>query len=97
MSDNREAIFDEARVLIQDRGRVYGSPYTNHKRIAELWSGLLEFPITAHQVVLCMAAVKLARLVETPSHHDSIVDAVAYLAFYEDVLEAQLSDDYEKF
>lgn len=97
MSDNREAIFDEARLLIQDRGRVYGSPYTNHKRIAELWSGLLEFPITAHQVVLCMAAVKLARLVETPSHHDSIVDAVAYLAFYEDVLEAQLSDDYEKF
>ena len=97
MSDNREAIFDEARVLIQDRGRVYGSPYTNHKRIAELWTGLFEFPITAHQVVLCMAAVKLARLVETPSHHDSIVDAVAYLAFYEDVLEAQLSDDYEKF
>ena len=97
MSDNREAIFNEARVLIQDRGRVYGSPYTNHKRIAELWSGLFEFPITAHQVVLAMSAVKLARLVETPSHHDSIVDAIAYLAFYEDVLEAQLSDDYEKF
>ena len=97
MSDNREAIFDEARLLIQDRGRVYGSPYTNHKRIAELWTGLFEFPITAHQVVLAMAAVKLARLVETPSHHDSVVDAVAYLAFYEDVLEAQLSDDYEKF
>ncbi len=97
MSVNREATFDEARLLIQDRGRVYGSPYTNHKRIAELWSGLLEFPITAHQVVLCMAAVKLARLVETPTHHDSVVDAIAYMAFYEDVLEAQLSDDYEKF
>ena len=97
MSNNREAIFDEARLLTQDRGRIYGSPYTNHKRIAELWSGLFEFPITAHQVVLAMAAVKLARLVETPTHHDSVVDAVAYLAFYEDVLEAQLSDDYEKF
>ena len=97
MSANREATFDEARLLIQDRGRVYGSPYTNHKRIAELWSGLLEFPITPHQVVLCMAAVKLARLVETPTHHDSVVDAIAYMAFYEDVLEAQLSDDYEKF
>ena len=97
MSVNREATFEEARLLIQDRGRVYGSPYTNHKRIAELWSGLLEFPITAHQVVLCMAAVKLARLVETPTHHDSVVDAIAYMAFYEDVLEAQLTDDYEKF
>ena len=66
MSDNREAIFDEARVLIQDRGRVYGSPYTNHKRIAELWCGVLEFPITANQVVLCLSQVKLARLSETP-------------------------------
>jgi hypothetical protein len=97
MSANRESIFDEARLLQQDRGRVYGSPYTNHKRIAELWSGLLEVPITAHQVVLCMASVKLARLVETPTHHDSIVDAVAYLAFYEDVIHSQLDDDYEKF
>jgi hypothetical protein len=44
-----------------------------------------------------MVAVKLARLVETPTHHDSIVDAVAYLAFYEDVIHTQLDDDYEKF
>jgi hypothetical protein len=97
VSANREAIFDEARLLIQDRGRVYGSPYTNHKRIAELWSAILEFPITAHQVVLCMAGVKIARLVETPSHHDSVVDSVAYLAFYEDVVRGQLDDDQEKF
>jgi hypothetical protein len=97
MSANREAIFDEARILQQDRGRIYGSPYSNHKRIAEIWSAILETPITAHQVVTCMVGTKLARLVETPSHHDSVVDAVAYLAFYEDVLEAQLSDDYEKF
>jgi hypothetical protein len=97
MSANRETIFNEARMLTQDRGRVYGSPYTNHKRIAEIWSGLLEMPITAHQVVLCMVSVKLARLVETPTHHDSIVDSVAYLAFYEEVIQAQLTDDYEKF
>jgi len=97
MSDNREAIFNEARVLIQDRGRVYGSPYSNHKRIAELWSGILETPITPHQVVLAMVAVKLARLVETPSHFDSQVDAIAYMGFYQDVLTGQLDDDYEKF
>jgi hypothetical protein len=44
-----------------------------------------------------MAGVKIARLVETPSHHDSVVDAVAYLAFYEDVVRGQLDDDQEKF
>jgi hypothetical protein len=44
-----------------------------------------------------MAGVKIARLVETPSHHDSVVDAVAYLAFYEDVISGQLDDNNEKF
>ena len=97
MSANRDALFAEATILTQDRGRIYGSPYTNHKRIADIWSGILDMPITAHQVVLCMVGLKIARLVETPTHHDSVADSVAYLAFYEDVLEAQLTDDYEKF
>jgi hypothetical protein len=97
MSNNREKLFDEARLLTQDRGRIYGSPYTNHRRIAEIWSGILDMPITAHQVVLCMVGLKIARLVETPTHHDSVADSVAYLGFYEDVVEAQLDVDYEKF
>lgn len=97
MSANRDALFQEAILLTQDRGRIYGSPYTNHKRIADIWSGILDMPIAAHQVVLCMVGLKIARLVETPTHHDSVADSVAYLGFFEDVIEAQLSDDYEKF
>jgi hypothetical protein len=97
MSANREKLFDEARILTQDRGRVYGSPYTNHRRIAEIWSGILDMPITAHQVVLCMVGLKIARLVETPTHHDSVADSVAYLGFFEDVVEAQIDVDFEKF
>lgn len=97
MSANREKLFTEATLLTQDRGRIYGSPYTNHKRIADIWSGIFDFPITPHQVVLAMVGLKLARLVESPQHHDSVADAVAYLAFYEDVIETQLNDDPEKF
>lgn len=97
MSANREKLFDQARILTQDRGRVYGSPYTNHKRIAQLWSGILDTPITPHQVVLAMVAVKIARLVETPSHFDSQVDSIAYMGFYQDVLEGQLDDNSEEF
>ena len=97
MSAKREKLFDEARILTQDRGRVYGSPYTNHRRIAEIWSGILDMPITAHQVVLCMVGLKIARLVETPTHHDSVADSVAYLGFFEDVVEAQIDVDFEKF
>jgi hypothetical protein len=97
MSANREKLFDQARILTQDRGRVYGSPYTNHKRIAQLWSGILDIPITPHQVVLCMVGLKIARLVETPTHHDSVADSVAYLGFFEDVLQGQLDDNSEEF
>jgi hypothetical protein len=97
MSANREKLFDQARILTQDRGRVYGSPYTNHKRIAQLWSGILDIPITPHQVVLAMVAVKIARLVETPSHFDSQVDSIAYMGFYQDVLQGQLDDNSEEF
>lgn len=97
MSANSDRVLDEARILMQDRGRIYGSPYTNHKRISEIWSALLDYPITPHQVVLLMVGLKMARLMETPSHHDSVADAVAYFSFYEDVLEGELDADYSKF
>ena len=44
-----------------------------------------------------MVGLKMARLMETPSHHDSVADAVAYFSFYEDVLEGELDADYSKF
>jgi len=47
--------------------------------------------------VLCMVGLKIARLVETPSHHDSVADSVAYLGFCEDVLQGQLDDNSEEF
>jgi hypothetical protein len=34
--------------------------------------------ITPEQVALCMVAVKLSRLVETPGHYDSYVDICGY-------------------
>jgi len=41
--------------LVHTRGTIYGHPYTNHKRISELWSAYLDHPITPSQVALCMA------------------------------------------
>ena len=63
-----------------DRDRVYGDPRSNHERIAAIWSVLLDTPVNAQQVAMCMAAVKMSRLVQTPNHLDSYVDAAAYMA-----------------
>jgi len=90
-----ETLFDEIITTIQERGRVYGHPFYNHKRIAGLWSAYLDFPITPHQAALCMALVKVSRLAETPDHYDSIKDFIAYGSVYKTVLDAVKDENWE--
>jgi hypothetical protein len=66
--------------IMQDRGKVYGHPSINQGRIAARLSCLLDYPITDVQAALAMVEVKLARITESPSHTDSYIDAIAYLA-----------------
>ena len=77
-----QEILREADDLRSARGAVYGHPWTNHSRIAKLWSAYLDFPITPDQVAICMALLKISRIAETPGHkgRDGYVDGVAYLA-----------------
>ena len=77
----REQILEKAKVLISgERAKDYGDAYLNHKRIAELWSPILDKDITVEQVYACMIAVKLSRLIETPDHEDSWIDICGYAA-----------------
>jgi hypothetical protein len=66
--------------IMQDRGRIYGHPKINQGRIASRLSNLFDFPITDSQAALAMVEVKLSRIQETPSHIDSYVDCLAYIA-----------------
>lgn len=77
----REQILDKAKVLISgERAKDYGDAYLNHKRIADLWSPILDKDITVEQVYACMIAVKISRLIETPDHEDSWIDICGYAA-----------------
>jgi len=76
---NRGEILKEAdRLTHGDRNKNYGTPLVNHQRIAQLWSVWLETEITPAQAAMCLALVKVARLIETPDHLDSFVDLAAY-------------------
>jgi hypothetical protein len=78
---NRGEILAEAdRLTHGDRNKNYGSPLTNHTRIAKLWSVWLETEITPAQAAMCLALVKVARLIETPDHLDSFIDGAAYFS-----------------
>ena len=75
---NRGEILEEAaRLTAKDRQQTYGDPRTNHYRIADLWTTYLGNEITPQQVAICMALVKIARLMETETL-DSFIDLAAY-------------------
>lgn len=76
----RGKVLEEANRLIHgDRQKAYGPPEINFGRIARGWEVILGSDVTAEQVALCMAWLKIARLCEGP-HRDSYVDGAAYLA-----------------
>tara|TARA_R100000426_G_scaffold40611_1_gene31444 strand:+ start:124 stop:387 length:264 start_codon:yes stop_codon:yes gene_type:complete len=76
---NRKEVLRKTESLINGpRAKEYGDAHENHARIAQMWSVLLDKPVTIQQVYQCMVAVKLARLVVTPDHEDSWVDICGY-------------------
>lgn len=76
----REEILQEAEKLINgNRAKDYGDAYINHKRIADIWSVILDKEVTVRQVILCMIAVKMARLIHD-TKNDSWVDICGYSA-----------------
>ena len=76
---NRKQILEKAEKMINGpRAKAYGDAHEHHARIAQMWSVLLDKPVTIQQVYQCMVAVKLARLVVTPNHEDSWIDICGY-------------------
>ena len=76
---NRKEILNKAESLVNGpRAKEYGDAHENHARIAQMWSVLLDKPVTIQQVYQCMVAVKLARLIVTPDHEDSWIDICGY-------------------
>ena len=77
----RDEILAKAAALITaSRDEMYGDPRTNLQRIADLWSVILGVEVDADEVILCMIAVKMSRLIKTPEHEDSWVDIAGYAA-----------------
>jgi hypothetical protein len=83
---NRDLVLQTAAAAISgDRDDVYGSPEDNWVRIADMWTAILGYRITPTQTGLCMIAVKMSRLVNTPAHADSWVDIAGYAALASEV------------
>lgn len=85
MTSRREKCLDTARECVtKDRVNAYGSAEDNFSNIAEMWNAqgvrIDGRALSASDVALMMAAMKLARLRHNPTHEDSWVDLAGYAA-----------------
>ena len=80
-----EELLVQAAAVVRDRRRVYGDPTELFERVALRWSQVLGTRVTATQVGLCLADLKLARLTMDPRHLDSLVDVAGYAACVREV------------
>ena len=95
MPTTTEKLFDNVVKTIHARGISYGHPITNHKRIAELWSAYLGYPIQPNEVAICMALVKISRQAEDPTILDNYEDCLAYISIAKTITDAMSDDRYE--
>lgn len=79
LDDAKEAVFGE-------RQQTYGHPLENFMRAARMVEAYLAArpmgTLRAQDVPLIMILIKIARLMETPNHKDSVVDIAGYAQAY---------------
>lgn len=79
----------EAQKVVQDRQEVYGNPHEYFQRFSELvnvWLGG-RYCLTSQDMAMIMLLGKVARLIESPDHHDSILDIAGYADCYAEVVK----------
>lgn len=86
----KKTILEEAQEIIYgDREKTYGDPARNIQAIADLWSSYMAATtskrnglvhVSKEDVCNMMILMKVARLINTPDHRDSLVDIAGYAA-----------------
>ncbi|MFB2530698.1 DUF6378 domain-containing protein [Paracoccus sp. p3-h83] len=77
----RADILDTARDYVtRDRAATHGRPEDTFALIAAYWSAHLGVTISAVDVAVMMALLKVARIRANPGHVDNWVDGAGYLA-----------------
>lgn len=68
------------KMVCGHREHDYGSPENSFQAIADLWSAYLEEEVTALDVAMMMALLKIARIKTGTATEDSFVDLAGYAA-----------------
>ena len=80
---------DVERLTQTDRQATYGHPIDDFDRATQMYAPINESEVMDERLkhALRMVQVKIARLLHTPDHYDSIADIMGYMVTYTMVLE----------
>ncbi|MCB1712966.1 MAG: hypothetical protein KDH96_10970 [Candidatus Riesia sp.] len=83
-------ILEEAQKLTSEtRQQVYGHPSEDFKRVTTMAQPILDSSLNPElKHALYMIQVKIARLLNTPDHRDSIVDIAGYANTYAMIIDS---------
>lgn len=94
-----DTVTDIVDEVIDGRRSVYGDPINGFARIAQVWSGILDFEVRPDQVPLCLIGLKAVRTSITPDYSDNSDDIEGFLAIFReiigpDMIHARLVSEY---
>ena len=90
---NETVIEEAARLTTQDRQDTYGHPADDFAKVALMTVPIMESDIDPKlKHALYMVQVKIARLLNTPEHRDSIVDGIGYFNTYAMILDRKTDE-----
>lgn len=78
--DRTEILKKANECVTGSRAQDYGSAERNFELIAKLWSTYLDADISAVDVAMMMALLKIARIKSGRWHEDNFVDLAGYAA-----------------
>lgn len=87
-----QALTTAAQLISGDRARDYGDARESFTRLAKLWAPVLGVDVTPAQVALCLTQLKISRLIATPTHGDSWIDAAGYIALGAEIAATDVRD-----
>ena len=76
----KEFLSTSINLVEGDRQKDYGDKLHNHTNIAKLWSAYLDIKVSAHDVAILMALLKVARTKLGKVSSDTYVDMASYSA-----------------
>lgn len=81
---NVHELMAEAQLILDTRTKQYGDPSAMLGTIGRVWGALLERePLSARQVALLMASLKIVREATGAHQRDNSLDALSYISIAE--------------